>query len=69
MKKASEAPHETANRQWVELHATIASLLAALTRIENHIKAGDPEAALTTIARARVTAARNKAKDVRPRAR
>jgi hypothetical protein len=41
---------------------------AALTRIENHIKAGDKDAALATIARARQTAARNKVRDTEARA-
>jgi hypothetical protein len=59
MARATETPREAANRQWEETHGTVTSLLAALTRIENHVKAGDPEAALATIARARRTAARN----------
>ena len=69
MARATETPREAANRQWEETHGTVTSLLAALTRIENHIKAGDPDAALETIARARKTAARNKDRDAKARGR
>jgi hypothetical protein len=64
-----ETPREDANREWEETRGTVASLLAALTRIENHIKAGDPDAALETITRARKTAERNKIRDAEARAR
>jgi len=69
MARATETPREAANRQWEETHGTVTSLLAALTRIENHIKAGDKDAALATIVRARKTAARNKIRDQEARAR
>jgi hypothetical protein len=55
--------------QWEEMHGTVTSLLAALTRIENHIKHGDTDAAVATIARARKTANRNKLRDAEARAR
>ena len=69
MARATETPREAANRQWEETHGTVTSLLAALTRIENHIKAGNKDAALATIVRARRTAARNKVRDAEARAR
>ena len=57
------------NQEWEEEHGTRASLLSALTRIENHIKAREYDEALTTIGRARVTAERNKIRDAEARAR
>jgi hypothetical protein len=51
------------------MHGTVTSLLAALTRIENHIKDGDTDSAVATIARARKTANRNKVRDAEARAR
>lgn len=69
MPRVTETSREAANRDWEETHGTVASLLAALTRIENHIKAGHTDAALKTIATARKTAERNKLRDARARAR
>jgi hypothetical protein len=69
MTEGTESPREAANREWEEKHGTVTSLLAALTRIENHIKAGDTRAALATIARARITAERNKIRDAEARVR
>ncbi len=68
MTEGTETPREAANRDWEEQHGTVTSLLAALTRIENHIKAGDGDAALATIARDRKTAERNKIRDTQARA-
>ena len=69
MARSTETPRGAPNREWEETHGTVTSLLAALTRIENHIKAGDTDAALATIARARITADRNKIRDAEARAR
>ena len=69
MTRATETSREAANREWEEMHGTVTSLLAAITRIENHIKDGDTDAALATIARARKTADRNKVRDAEVRAR
>jgi hypothetical protein len=69
MMRATETSREAANREWEEMHGTVTSLLAAITRIENHIKDGDTDAALATIARARKTADRNKVRDTEARAR
>ena len=69
MTRAVESPRGAASREWEEQHGTVTSLLAALTRIENHIKVGDTDAALRTIARARRTAERNKIRDAEARAR
>jgi hypothetical protein len=69
MTRPTESPREAANREWEEQHGTVTSLLAALTRIENHIKAGDTDAALRTITRARRTAERNKIRGAEARAR
>lgn len=61
------ASRALANAEWEATYGTVTSLLAALTRIESHIKAGRPEAALATIGRARVTAVRNRIRDERAR--
>jgi hypothetical protein len=59
--------HAEANAEWEATHGTVTSLLAALTRIENHITAGRADAALATIGRARVTADRNRTRDEKAR--
>lgn len=69
MARATEASREAVNREWEEAHGTVASLLSVLTRIESHIKAGKPDAALKLIDRARKTAESNKIRDANARAR
>jgi hypothetical protein len=69
MPRATDTPREAANREWEETHGTVTSLLAALTRLEKHLKDRDIEAALKTIVRARKTAERNKIRDAEARAR